>query len=137
MPAFSNSSRAKLLTCHTDIQRLFSRVVDKYDCTVLEAHRSIETQAEYYRTGRSKVKLSKHNSWPSLAIDIAPYPIPDEWGEGNELEKAKFYHFAGYVKGLADEMGIKIRWGGDWDSDLDFDDQTFMDLVHFELVEAS
>ena len=43
--------------------------------------------------------------------------------------------FAGYVQGVAEQLGIKIRWGGDWDSDFDFKDQTFNDLVHFELRE--
>jgi hypothetical protein len=30
-------------------------------------------------------------------------------------------------------MGIGLRWGGDWDSDKDFSDQNFDDLVHWEL----
>ena len=42
---------------------------------------------------------------------------------------------AGYIQATADKLGIKIRWGGDWDSDGDLDDQTFMDLGHFELVD--
>ena len=64
---------------------------------------------------------------PSLAIDAAPSPI--DWND-----RERFFYFAGVVKGVAEEMGIKIRWGGDWDGDNDFDDQTFDDLVHFELV---
>ena len=31
-------------------------------------------------------------------------------------------------------MNIKLRWGGDWNDNKDFSDQTFDDLVHFELV---
>jgi peptidoglycan L-alanyl-D-glutamate endopeptidase CwlK len=27
----------------------------------------------------------------------------------------------------------RIRWGGDWDMDNDLSDNTFNDLVHFEL----
>jgi hypothetical protein len=30
-------------------------------------------------------------------------------------------------------MNIKIRWGGDWDSDNIMKDQTFNDLPHFQL----
>jgi peptidoglycan L-alanyl-D-glutamate endopeptidase CwlK len=30
-------------------------------------------------------------------------------------------------------MGIKIRWGGDWDSDGDINDNRFDDLVHVEI----
>jgi len=30
-------------------------------------------------------------------------------------------------------MGMKIRWGGDWDMDTQTKDNKFDDLVHFEL----
>lgn len=36
---------------------------------------------------------------------------------------------------MAQSMCIEIRFGGDWDRDYDLDDQDFMDLVHFELIE--
>ena len=41
---------------------------------------------------------------------------------------------AGLVLGIAAVFGIKIRWGGDWDSDNDLNDQKFMDLAHFEEI---
>ncbi len=47
---------------------------------------------------------------------------------------------AGIVIGIADEMyksgevSHKVRWGGDWDRDGDFNDETFKDLWHFELI---
>ena len=41
----------------------------------------------------------------------------------------------GMIKGIAKEKGIKIRWGGDWDSDGEVLDQTFMDLVHIEVLD--
>lgn len=39
--------------------------------------------------------------------------------------------------GTADQIGLtgRIRWGGDWDRDHDVKDQTFNDLVHFEVVD--
>ena len=46
----------------------------------------------------------------------------------------KTYAFGGFVKGVASQKGIKIRWGGDWDSDNDLHDQNFIDLPHFELA---
>jgi peptidoglycan L-alanyl-D-glutamate endopeptidase CwlK len=59
---------------------------------------------------------------------VAPYPI--DWNDTK-----RFYHFAGFVLGVAksSKIAIPIRWGGDWDSDNDLNDQTFMDLVHWEL----
>lgn len=68
-----------------------------------------------------------HNKTPSLAVDVAPWPI--DWNDKN-----RFYHFAGRVQGIAQMFNIKIRWGGDWDSDNDLKDQNFYDLPHFELV---
>ena len=49
--------------------------------------------------------------------------------------RARFAEFAGIVKAIGwYRYQVRIRWGGDWDGDNDLDDQTFDDLVHFELV---
>lgn len=134
MPAFSNTSRQRLLTCHHDLQKVFNEVIKHYDCTILQGHRSKEEQDEYYRTGKSKVQYpnSKHNSQPSMAVDVAPWydDVPHvRWDDS-----AGFYHFAGFVLGIASQMNIALRWGGDWDGDNELYDQTFMDLPHFELI---
>lgn len=136
MYSFNKASRSRLDTCDDALQRLFNHVVERYDCTILPdgGHRTPERQAELYASGASKNKVSKHNAWPSQAVDVSPYPIPTDWGETNCLVKAQFYHFAGYVKRVAEELGIEVRWGGDWDSDREFTDQKFNDLVHWELV---
>jgi peptidoglycan L-alanyl-D-glutamate endopeptidase CwlK len=50
------------------------------------------------------------------------------------------HYFAGYVKATAEQLKKDqlichdIRWGGDWDSDTEVNDQTFIDLPHFELI---
>ena len=31
-------------------------------------------------------------------------------------------------------MNVSLRWGGDWDGDGDRTDQTFNDLMHWELI---
>lgn len=148
MPSFNKNSKNKKKTCHKDLQDLFDAVIERRDCTVLDGHRSVEKQQEKYESGASKVKHSKHNCEPSMAIDVAPYPIPDNWGKVSwglienkehreEIQRQvkelhKFYHFAGCVQGTANRMNIDMRWGGDWDGDNNFNDQTFDDLVHFE-----
>jgi peptidoglycan LD-endopeptidase CwlK len=134
MPKFGQKSLITLATCHPKLQMLFNKVVEEYNCTVLEGFRTGERQDELYRTGMSKLKFpnSKHNQQPSIAVDVAPY-----FSEAPHIrwnDKESFYHFGGYVKGVASQMGIKIRWGGDWDGDNDLHDQSFMDLPHFELV---
>ena len=128
---WSKKSKANLDTCDPRLQMLFNEVLRLRDCMILEGHRNEEDQSAYYMAGRSRVEWpnGKHNSLPSRAADVVPYPAPD-WGD-----KKAFYHFAGLVHGVAFAMGIPIRWGGDWDGDGDLNDQTFYDLVHFELKE--
>jgi len=130
MPQFSKSSMQKLDTCDARLQQLFLRVVQHFDCTVLEGHRPKEAQDKHFKEGRSKVKWpnSKHNSWPSQAVDVAPYPIHWE-------DTLRFHQFAFFVKGVALQLGLNIRWGGDWDSDNHTQDNRFNDLPHFELLD--
>lgn len=130
MPKYSSRSKSRLATCDPKLQKLFNEVIKHWDCTILEGMRDEETQNEYFRTGRSKLKFpsSKHNSSPSRAVDAAPYPI--DW---QDIER--FRAFGGFVLGVAAALGIKIRWGGDWDGDRSFKDQSFNDLPHFELDE--
>ena len=139
MPSFSRKSKAHLDSCHPDLQRLMTTVIKDVDCTILEGVRSLETQEEYVRTGRSTTMKSKHlkqSDGYSHALDVAIYPI--RWGslsgEKGIRELCRNYMFAGYVKGVADQLGIKIRLGADWDGDWDINDQNFHDIVHIELV---
>lgn len=130
MAYFGVQSLDRLATCDELLQRLFKEVVLYYDCSVLCGERNEEDQNAAYHEGRSQVQYpdSMHNSSPSLAVDVAPYPI--DWNDTK-----RFYHFIGFVTATAIAMDIPIRSGGDWDSDMDLNDQTFMDLVHFELVQ--
>lgn len=126
---FSEQSLRHLQTCDHDLQEIFHHVIEVIDCQVIEGARGQMRQNELNRTGMSRVLWpnSKHNTDPSLAVDVAPYPI--DWND-----RERFVYFAGIVKGIAHGLGYKIRWGGDWDGDNDLRDQTFMDLVHFELI---
>ena len=130
MPSFGQRSRQRLTTCHTDLQILLEAVVQHYDCTIIQGHRGEDFQNEAFETGKSKLPwpMSKHNKIPSLAVDVAPWPI--DWDDLN-----RFRVFGGFVLGVAATLGINIRWGGDWDGDWVFNDQRFNDLPHFELLE--
>lgn len=133
---YSKKSQRELNTCAPELVFLFTFVLRCYDHTILEGTRSDSKQQDLFKAGRSKKKTgkSKHNIIPSQAVDVSPYPIPKDWGVSDPKELAKFYHFAGYVKACALMLGINIRWGGDWDSDNKFTDQSFDDLAHYELV---
>ena len=133
MNTFSEKSIARLKTCEHDLQELFHHVLNIHDCTIIEGHRDEETQNEMYRTNKSQLMYpdSKHNRYPSRAVDVAPYingGIP--WDDHKQ-----FYYFAGIVMGVANGIGLKIRWGGDWNQNHDLNDQKFFDLPHYELVE--
>lgn len=131
MPSFSARSRERLETCDERLVAVFDEVVKHFDCTILEGWRSEEDQNEAFRTGRSKLKYpdGKHNKQPSFAVDVAPYPV--DW---ENLDR--FRYFAGFVMGIASQMGTRLRWGGDWDGDTELRDQRFVDLPHFEVLEA-
>ena len=136
MNNFSDISRERLKTCHRDLQTLFNHVIQDYDCSVICGFRTSKEQDEAYAAGNSQLEWpnSKHNSIPSLAVDVVPHEKVIDWGK---LQSA---HFAGYVKGVADRLfhiGVishHIRFGLDWDNDNDIDDTKFWDACHFEIV---
>ena len=41
----------------------------------------------------------------------------------------------GMIRGIAKQLNVPVRWGGDWDSDGDIKDNGFDDLVHIEIRE--
>lgn len=136
MPMFSKDSFSKLSTCHIDLQVLFFEVIKHFDCTVLEGFRNEEDQQKAYHAGNSKLQWpnGKHNSKPSNAADVSPYPV--DWSNAK-----RFYWFAGYVLGIAEmlkqqgKITHSIRYGGDWNGNMDItDEKGLSDLVHFEIV---
>ena len=128
MPQFGTKSKSKLSTCIPELQEVFNEVIKTVDCSVLEGHRSKDKQNALYKEGKTKVTYPKgrHNSSPSRAVDVVPYPI--DWDD-----RERFTLFAGFVLGIAKSKGIDLRWGGDWDQDWYVHDNRFDDFPHFEL----
>ena len=128
MPSFSRHSLERLHTCDSRLVQICKTVIRYYDFTVLEGYRSNERQAELLTQGKTKVGPgeSKHNSNPSMAVDLAPYPI--DWNDPK-----RFFLLAGMMFAAAEEIDVKLRWGGDWDGDWTHTDQSFHDLPHFEI----
>ncbi len=127
--SYGKSSRARLDTCHPLLIELFEDLIKDYDISIICGHRTEEEQNKAVASGNSKTQYpdSKHNRLPSLGIDAALYPII--WDD-----HGRHYMFVGIVIERAMQKGINIRCGADWDSDFSTNDQTFNDLVHFELV---
>ena len=129
MPNFSRASLIELEECHDDLQKVMHEAIKYFDFKVIEGYRGKEAQDEAFRTGKSKIKWpnGKHNKLPSEAVDIAPYPIV--W---NDVER--FVYLAGHIVAIGAMLGVKLKWGGDWNRDTQVKDEKFRDFGHFELV---
>ncbi len=132
MPKFSTQSLHHLNSCDIRLQWIFNKIISIVDCTIIGGHRDEVRQELLFEDGATRLHYPKssHNATPSLAVDVAPYPI--DWSD-----EFRFWWFGGYVLATADVLGFPLRWGGDWDGDFDFKDQTLVDLVHFELKDAT
>ena len=132
MPRFGKRSKARLKGVDAKLQNVLNEVVKYFDITVIEGLRSQERQNQLVEEGKSKTKFGKHVR--GLAVDIAPYPI--DWEARDD-----FHYLGGFLLGVASQMGVKIRWGGDWNASSQFKgqrttkDNKFDDLVHFEILE--
>lgn len=113
---------------HPKLKKLMNAVAENTDIMILEGFRDEATQNKYFQAGASKVQWpnGKHNRFPSEAVDVTPCPL-------NWNDKQGFIDLSKKVLDKAAELGIPIRWGGDWDGDGDMKDQKFNDLVHYEL----
>lgn len=130
MPAFSTLSEARLETCDPRLQAILKEAIRHVDFTILCGFRGPDEQEDAYRTGRSKVRWpnSKHNRRPSVAVDLAPFPV--DW-----TDTARFARLAGYIERIAHEQGVKLRWGGDFDQDGRTKGEKLIDMPHLEIAE--
>jgi len=134
MPKFSEKSIKQLQTCDIDLQILFKEVIKYFDCSVVEGYRNEKDQNKAFEEGKSQLPFPKgnHNTFPSKAVDVYPYPIDFE-------DSKRFYYFAGFVKGMAallkaqGKIRNSIKWGGNWSDDTHVKYNNFNDLVHFEI----
>lgn len=122
MPVFSKKSLDKLATCDRRLYDICSEAIKHTDFAVICGHRGEADQNAAFKAGTSKLKfpMSKHNSTPSLAIDILPYPV--DW---DDIER--FKRLAIVIKKAASDLNIGIEWGGDWKGG-------FRDFPHWQLI---
>lgn len=115
MPKLSLRSKERLATCHADIRKVCNELIKYIDFSVVCGYRIKDDQDKAYAEGKSKLKWPKsaHNSLPSKAIDIVPYPL--DW---NDIGSFKQLHGAFMVVAQqlfdAAEIGSQFEWGGDW-----------------------
>lgn len=130
MAQFSPASEAKLVTCHPKLQEVLREAILYYDFTVLVGHRGEADQNKAFleKASTKQWPNSMHNTLPSRAVDIAPYPI--DWADVR-----RFALIVGFIIGLGAARGIKLRSGLDWDSDGNIKEHSLVDGPHIELVE--
>lgn len=92
-----------------DLVKVVKRAIaiSRTDFTVIEGVRTIERQKELVRKGASKTMNSRHIS--GHAVDIVP--IKDgaiSWRVDD------YYPLAEAMATAADELGVRVRWGGAW-----------------------
>lgn len=149
------TSRNRLATVHPDLRRVVERAIEltKVDFSVLEGVRSKQRQYELYAQGRTVAELRKAGvpnnvlaqpgkqkvTWTlnsnhfaaadglGRAVDLVPYPV--DW---NDL--AKFDAISKAMFAAAKELGIRIRWGADWNQNGKPRERGESDSPHFELA---
>ena len=122
MYSYGAKSLQRLSECHEDLQKIMHRLIETSgdDYTILCGRRTEYDQNKAYNSGTSQLQYphSKHNKTPSLAVDVAPYPL--KWGDIEAFEL-----MCDRIEAIAEELGIKVRMGRDF---------SFKDYPHVELM---
>jgi peptidoglycan L-alanyl-D-glutamate endopeptidase CwlK len=126
--SFGSRSENNLVGVHPDLVKVVRRALalSEYDFAVIEGLRTKEKQTEYFKSGASKTLNSRHIT--GHAVDLYPSGKPTPWARCHNIKAAMFE--------AARELGVSIRWGGDWDMDGDYKDERFYDGPHFELLRS-
>ena len=107
------------------------------DFKVQEGIRSKARQVELVKQGRSKTLHSKHLF--GKAIDLVAVGDINRDGRTDHMDRKlvwdpdTYHTIANAMMRASSEVGIPIRWGGDWDFNPETDED-FFDGPHFELV---
>jgi len=109
------------------------------DFGVAEGLRSRDRQSKLLAEGRTRTMRSKHlvqADGTGHAVDLYPSGFPDV----PSIPAEAYRLVAQAMEQAAHELGVKIRWGNDWNRDgveVPMDpDETFSDKPHFELWEV-
>lgn len=118
---------------HPDLVRVVALAAEKSHrpFMVIQGLRTPEEQAQKVAEGLSKTMDSRHLT--GHAVDLAPL-------EGKDIpwkDKAAFKALADVMETAASELGIPLRWGGDWNGNGRSDDERFYDGPHFELPKVN
>ena len=138
--SLSQRSISNLRGVHPDLVAVVERAIQitEQDFIVIEGVRTQERQDELWAQGRTKpgaiVTWTKDASSHGIgkdgyghAVDICPFPV--DW---NDLSKFDAIYVA--MLAAAQELGVRLRYGGDWDMDGKLRERGETDSPHFELA---
>lgn len=122
MASFGKASTRRLLTCSLELQEVLNEAIKHFDFSIIWGHRGKFHQNKAFADGYSTLQWpnSWHNSLPSDAVDIVPYP------GGFKNNDKTFYKMATYVLSAASKCGVPLFWGGHW--------RSLKDLAHFQTI---
>ena len=152
MNKFGKTSTARLETCSANLQLVCQEAIKRTpffadrtrqvvvpDLIVICGHRTKAEQQKAYDHGMSKVQWpdSKHNTDPSIAVDIGPY-IKDLPGHIPWSNKMIWKSLHSLMMEVSDDLDIPLRSGIDWNGDgviVDIDPtESFWDAPHYEEI---
>lgn len=126
MPKYRLSVKSwdRLKTCDRRLWGLVFDVLEFMDVIVTCGYRCKEDQEKAFEQGKSKAHFgeSKHNAWPSKAVDIVPCK-PINW----DAKDPRWEIMCNIVEYFAKQKGINIKLGRDF--------KNLKDYPHIELVE--
>jgi hypothetical protein len=116
----SEKSLRRLDGVHPDLVKVVKRAIEitPVDFVVIEGLRTKARQAYLLDAGKSRTMNSYHLT--GHAVDIAPIvdgKVSWDWEH--------FYPMADAMKQAAEELSVKLNWGGDW--------VHFKDGPHFQI----
>lgn len=125
----STASEEKLAGVHPDLVKVVRRALtlSPVDFKVIEGVRTLARQKELFVKKATKTMNSRHLT--GHAVDLVPLPL--DWNNRQAFESV-----AKAMQQAAKQLGIAIRWGGDWNMNGSSTDEKFYDGPHFELLRA-
>lgn len=132
---FGNSSNKKLDTVNEIMQKIFRKAITRspIDFGISHGKRLAEEQYALFTKVPpvtkcdGYIKISKHQD--GNAVDIYAYV------NGKASYDPRYVlMIAGVILSTALEMGYLLKWGGDFDGDLNWDENDSWDKVHFEFI---
>ena len=141
MPYYSQRSLDNLASAHPLWTNILTYVLEELciDHSVICGHRGKKAQDQAFedKTTTLRWPFSKHNQFPSLAVDAVPWPIL--WHDPSPRRREKYtqemIRFVTIVQMVAKfKFGVTVRVGLDWDRDWSLMDNKFNDYPHLELV---